>query len=424
MTLIRTGLGFTAQQRTGVGSTHGRRTYLGDTDGASTAVPLRWDLTALASNAVAAVVTNTNVTVCARNSDGTLGAAITGTWTSGTGTATDAGLTPTDDGSNFVGIASAPAAGKRCRFYFADTQDVEWVLPGHVLNPQTRTRQPLDRPFGLMVEGGRNHRMVGAHWGFSRDWLTDTTPTAQGQNTPTGTGYKAQWNRCLYLKDWTGVFDIVGMQMQPGNLYEAMNVTNYKPSPRLRIQRSRIDGVTWYDPGTASGHDGGDALQTWHGPTGTLEIDHLSIITDYQGLFLSPYDVGTDNVPAGQSINYTNIRTVRPSGAWVYYNVKGAATVPPTTLDHVFVTDVANPTRSMDGSTGSLVKTANVAPVVSSGGATADWTTVAGSGTTGSITRVADGTTLPGGAGPDYAPAARTGLNYDASWSGWTPSGS
>lgn len=418
MTLARTGASFTSQYRTGAGVFNGRRLYLGDSNGViSKLVPLKYDLTPLASNAVLVVVTNTNITVYPRAVDGTIGGApITGSWTSSSGSATDAGLTPTDDGANFVGIASGPAAAQRCWMFFSDTQDVEWVLPGHPLNPQTKTRTPLDRPFGLFIQGGRNHRMLQAVIKFSRNWAAAYSG-AQGQNTPTGSGYFAQWNRALYIKDWVGTFDIVGLSIQPSFLYEAFNITNFKPSPKFRLQRSRVDGVIWYNPGT--GHDGGDIIQTWHGPTGLLQIDHFTGITDYQFLFLVYNDVGTNQVPTGQDISYTNGRTVNPSGAWLYYNVKGAATVPPTTLDHVYVTDVKNPTRSMDGSVGSLVKTAAIAPNVSADGATADWTGVTGANTTGSVTRVAPGTILPGGIDVDYAPASKVGFDYDPSWSGW-----
>jgi hypothetical protein len=421
MTLVRTGLGFLTPVRTGLGYTRGRRTFLGDDVAATAAaIALKYDLTPLAANAIAVVVTNTNISTYARNTDGTLGAPVTGSWTSSTGSATDAGLTPTDDGSNFVGIGNAPAQGKRCWMYFnSDTQDVEWILPGHPLNPQTKTRQPLDRPFGLCPQGGRNHRMLYAHIGFSRNWAADYSG-ALGQNTPAGSGYFGQWNRALYLREYAGVFDIVGAQIQPGYFYEGLNVTNFKPSPRLRIQRSRMDGTIWYNDGKG-GHDGGDnIIQTWHGPTGYVQLDHVTGVSDFQGVFLVWNDVGTNQVPAGQDLSYVNIRTVHPSGAWLYNNTKGSTDpVPPTTLDHVVVQDMANPTRSMDGSTGSLVKTGGAAPIVSADGATATWTGVAGANTTGSIVRVPAGAILPGGVDIDYAPANKTGFDYDPTWAGW-----
>jgi hypothetical protein len=416
VTLVRTGLGFNTQLRTGLNYNSGRRLYTGDTDSVASEIALKYGLTPLAANAIAVVVTNTNISTYARNLDGSLGNPVTGSWTSSTGSATDAGLTPQDDGSNFVGIANAPAQGKRCWLFFADTQDVEWILPGHPLNPQTRTRQPLDRPFGVCPQGGRNHRMLYADVGFSRNWAADFSG-AGGQNNPTGSGYFAQWNRHFYIRDWTGVWDIVGLNIRPGNLYEAFNVTGFKnATTRFRMQRSRVDSVVWFNDG-AGGHDGGDAFQTWHGPTGWIETDHTTLISDFQGWFLVWNDVGTNQVPAGYTISYSNVRTVHPSGAWIYFNTKSGAAVPPTTLDHVYVTDVGNPTRSMSGAVGSLIYTAGqLANVV---GATADWNGNAAANTTGSITRLAPGTVLPGGVDVDYAPAGRVGFDYDPTWAGW-----
>jgi hypothetical protein len=427
MTLARTGNGLVVPYRTGPTSSYGRSLSVGDVGGGGAAgIPLKYPLTPLAANAVFVVVTNTQIQVYNRSTDGLpVGSPITGSWTSGTGSATDAGLTPTATATDFVGIANAPAAGRRCWMYFNATQDVEWCLPGHPLNPQTKTQQPLDRPFGLFIQGGRHHRMLQPVVQFSQNYAVNYSG-ASGQNTPSGSGYFGQWNRAFYIKDWTGVWDIVGMSILPGNLYEAFNVTG-GTSTNFRVQRSRVDGVVWYNPG--GGHDGGDVWQFWHGPTGRSQFDHTTGISDYQWMFLAWNDsqpATRDQIPHGFDLSYCNGRTVHPSGAWLYYNTKGGlgdSTVP-TTLNYVCVEDTANPTRSMNGQVGSLISTnGGITPNLAPDGSFADWTNVAGANTTGIIYRTAPGSILPGGVDVDYAPASKVGFGYDPSWVGWLPAG-
>lgn len=429
MTLYRTRPGTTNAIRTGLTAPlKGRRTYLGDfgldAGQQSNPIGLKWALTPLASNAVAVVVTNTNISVYSRNTDGSLGALQAGTTSTWGTNASDAGRLPTESATNFVGISGAPAAAKKSWLQFGSTQDVEWILPGHPLNPQ---KTPLDRPFGLYIQGGRNHRMLYAVIGFSKNWLA-VTNGGTGQNTPVGSGYFAQWNRCFYIMDYTGIFDIAYMDVRPGNLYEVFNVTNGQAPAtpqRFRMQRSRIGRVIWYNPG--SGHDGGDPLQIWHGPKGYIEIDRVTIETDYQGLFLAWNDVGTDMPPAGFTFSNINIRTIVASGAWIYYNTKGGVgadaygtgiNVPPTSLSNVYVADVSNPTRVMSGNNALVYTNGGITPATGAAGDYADWSAIPAANTTGRIQRVAPDFVLPSG-DVDYAPANKVGFSADATWTGW-----
>jgi hypothetical protein len=423
MTLVRTGLSSLVSVRTGLNLLAAVRTYLGDTSSSASGVPLKWDLTPLASNAVACVVTNNNITVYTRNIDGTLGSPVTGTWTTTGGSATDAGRTPAETTSNFVGLSTAPAAAQRCWMFFNDTQDVEWILPGHPLNPQTKTRTPLDRPFGLFIQGGRNHRMLYAVIGFSKNWAT-TTNGAQGQNVPAGTGYFAQWNRAFYILDYTGVFDSVYCHLKAGNLYEGYNVSNGKTTnPRWRMQRCRIERTVWYNPG--SGHDGGDPFQIWHGPSGFVEFDRCTLETDFQGLFLAWNDsqpTPRDVFPQGFDIANLNIRELNGPGTFLYYNTKGGLgdSPPATTLSNVLLCDVTTPTRALQG---SMASTNGVTGVTSPDGNTLDWTTVSAANTQGAVTRVTANYVIPGVGDKDFAPAAYVGFTTDTAWSGWASGG-
>jgi hypothetical protein len=145
----------------------------------------------------------------------------------------------------------------------------------------------LNAPGGLVIEGGRNVVLVG------------------GQiNIPLGLRDQ-RWTqrRGLLLKNQTGTIHVEGVRLT-GDLVEGIDLEEmYGAVVQLRninvgVLHAR-DEVNFTD-----NHP--DILQTWAGPR-ILRVDGLTGISDYQGIFISPKDVGSQPPPKLISLNRINI---------------------------------------------------------------------------------------------------------------------
>lgn len=241
-----------------------------------------------------------------------------------------------------------PKVALHAKVTFGNTEDVEWILPGHPLNAQTAA---LDRPYGLFIQGGNDHVMNFAEFAFGENYVRSIG--GNGGNNPTGTGFMDEANRALRLLNWTGEFSIMGVHWAAGHLYETLNFTNnygvQQSRPKLTLQRSRGDRVDWleYVKDSKKFHDGGDFIQMFNGGP-EVQLYDVTSTTTFQSIFLSYNDAASSPSTAlfgRQDIRRTNIYISNPdTEAVINTKVRTGTTPPPTYYKDVLVKDTSGNT--------------------------------------------------------------------------------
>ncbi len=126
--------------------------------------------------------------------------------------------------------------------------------------------EPLTRPGGLVISGGRNVVLIG---GEVRVPTADVAPVPNDR-------------RGLYLKGQTGTIHIEGLRISGNDLTEGVDLDE-RSGATVQFQNIQIDTVH----GSLAGNHA-DLIQTWSGPK-QLRIDRFKGSTDYQGFFLLPH---------------------------------------------------------------------------------------------------------------------------------------
>ena len=134
------------------------------------------------------------------------------------------------------------------------------------------TDGPLKNPNGLVIVGGHNVVLIGG-----------SISVGAGVKTSSGEG-----RRGAYFKNQTGTMYVEGLRLlSPPNqpLYEGINLSQ-DAGATVVIQNTVVEKVV-------GSYDGwhADGIQTWAGPDKLL-VDRVTITTGYQGMFLTPGQLG------------------------------------------------------------------------------------------------------------------------------------
>jgi hypothetical protein len=136
---------------------------------------------------------------------------------------------------------------------------------------------PLTGAGGLSISGGHDVVLIGGEIRIDRDPAETAVPTIQQR-------------RGLVLANQTGTIHIEGLKLTGDDLNEAIDLSE-PLGATVQLENVRVDGMTSRDPvGFTDGHP--DLIQSWAGP-GKLRVDRFTGITNYQGFYLAPQEIGT-----------------------------------------------------------------------------------------------------------------------------------
>lgn len=136
---------------------------------------------------------------------------------------------------------------------------------------------PLIGPGGLSISGGHDVVLIGGEIRIDRDPDETAVPTIQQR-------------RGLILANQTGTVHIEGLKLSGDDLNEGIDLSE-PLGATVQLQNIRVEQLRSRDPVAFSdGHP--DVIQSWAGP-GRLRIDRLTGLTNYQGIYLAPQEIGT-----------------------------------------------------------------------------------------------------------------------------------
>jgi hypothetical protein len=136
---------------------------------------------------------------------------------------------------------------------------------------------PLTGAGGLSISGGHDVVLIGGEIRIDRDPAETAVPTIQQR-------------RGLVLANQTGTIHIEGLKLSGDDLNEGIDLSE-PLGATVQLENVRVDGLTSRDPvAFTDGHP--DLIQSWAGP-GALRVDRFTGITNYQGFFLAPEEIGT-----------------------------------------------------------------------------------------------------------------------------------
>jgi hypothetical protein len=136
---------------------------------------------------------------------------------------------------------------------------------------------PLTGPGGLSISGGHDVVLIGGEIRIDRDPAETAVPSIQQR-------------RGLVLANQTGTIHVEGLRIGGDDLNEGIDLSE-PLGATVQLENVRIDGLTSRDP-VAFGDGHPDLVQSWAGP-GRLRIDRFTGITNYQGFYLAPQELGT-----------------------------------------------------------------------------------------------------------------------------------
>jgi hypothetical protein len=280
-------------------------------------------------------------------------------------------------------IASDTESVTRPNFFFGNsgsTLDCVVILPMDALGLNPQRSAGLNADGGVILQNWNRVRIYSGEFDVRTDFVrqsngiglnlldTSTTTTAVA-----GAGYHDERMRALRIRNYNSVH-IEGVKFGGANLYEAIDVSHgNSASSVLQIQRCQFgetgervknlrsfsnfytanDGAVRQSLFPTSDHSGGDCLQTWTGPVGTIRVADCEFHTNFQALFLAWNDQsGAALAPSLIDIRRNEIHSY-VSGPWLYYDTKvtsPAATVPPANFEDNFIQ-----THGYTATLGSLV---------------------------------------------------------------------
>jgi hypothetical protein len=130
---------------------------------------------------------------------------------------------------------------------------------------------------GLSISGGHDVVLVGGEIRIDRDPAETAIPSIQAR-------------RGLVLANQTGTIHVEGLRIDGDDLNEGIDLSE-PLGATVQLQNIRIDGLYSRDATAFSdGHP--DLIQSWAGP-GRLRVDRFTGITNYQGFYLAPEQIGT-----------------------------------------------------------------------------------------------------------------------------------
>lgn len=136
---------------------------------------------------------------------------------------------------------------------------------------------PLTGAGGLSISGGHDVVLVGGEIRIDRDPDETAIPSIQAR-------------RGLILANQTGTVHVEGLKLGGDDLNEAIDLSE-PLGATVQLENVRVDGMYSRDPVAFSdGHP--DLIQSWAGP-GKLRVDRFTGITNYQGFYLAPQEIGT-----------------------------------------------------------------------------------------------------------------------------------
>lgn len=121
---------------------------------------------------------------------------------------------------------------------------------------------------GLVISGGRNVVLIGGE-------IAPSNSVAEGLD-------ETAVLRGLYLRDQTGTIHIEGLRITGEELEEGINLSQ-TTGATVQLANIAVDTVHGNKEGSHA-----DVLQVWAGPK-TLKVDRLAGRSQYQGLFLLPF---------------------------------------------------------------------------------------------------------------------------------------
>jgi hypothetical protein len=152
---------------------------------------------------------------------------------------------------------------------------------------------------GLSVNGGHHVVLIGGEI-----WIPDQGPDASESS-----------RRGLMLSGQTGVVHVEGLLVGGEDLSEGIDIDERLGGvvqlENVRVERLRArDEVDFSD-----GHP--DLIQSWAGPA-ELRVDRFTGTTDYQGIFLSPQEFGSQDPPRAIDLRRVNISST-PSAHYLFW---------------------------------------------------------------------------------------------------------
>jgi hypothetical protein len=155
---------------------------------------------------------------------------------------------------------------------------------------------------GIVIEGGRNVRLIGGEI-FIPDQGASWTGSKAASGYPGGLTFMDA-RRGLYLKNQTGTVHVEGLLIHGDDLAEGIDL-DQRFGATVQFQNIRVEGLRARDQVNFTDiHP--DVIQTWAGP-GELRVDRLTGDSDYQGFFLAPNQFGTQPPPRLVDLRRVNL---------------------------------------------------------------------------------------------------------------------
>lgn len=172
---------------------------------------------------------------------------------------------------------------------------------------------PLTGLGGLSISGGHDVVLIGGEIRIDRDPNETAAPTIQQR-------------RGLILANQTGTVHVEGLKLTGDDLNEGIDLSQ-PLGATVQLENVRVEQLHSRDEVAFSdGHP--DVIQSWAGP-GRLRVDRLTGLTNYQGIYLAPWEIGTP-----QPLTEVDLRNINLIGnATSTYLLWAAAPLTPSITD-------------------------------------------------------------------------------------------